>query len=213
LLENVCVWQAALVGKVFDEIDAKLERWLLEQPMFFVGTAPAGAHGHVNVSPKGYPGTFRVLGPHRVAYLDTVGSGAETIAHVHENRRLVLMFCAFAGAPRIVRLHGTGQVHQLGDEPFDALLPTFDVTAIEDAGLADVLRSVIEVDVTRIADSCGYGVPLMQFEGWRPQMRLWADNRLRQEGPDALTAYMRTMNAESIDGLPGIQPELLPERS
>jgi hypothetical protein len=201
------------VGKVFDEIDARLERWLLAQPLFFVGTAPAGAHGHVNVSPKGYPGTFRVLGPHRVAYLDAIGSGAETIAHVHENGRLVVMFCAFSGAPRIVRLHGTGHVYQLGDERFEELLPLFDLAAVEDAGLAGVLRSVIEVDVTRIADSCGYGVPLMQFEGWRPQMRLWADSRIRQDGPDALTTYMRTMNAESIDGLPGIEPELLPGRS
>ncbi len=199
------------VGKVFEEIDGKLEEWLGEQPLFFVGTAPEG-DGHLNLSPKGYPGTFRVLGPRRVAYLDTVGSGIETIAHLNENGRIVIMFCAFAGPPRIVRLHGTGRAVQAGDPRFPELAGAFDRETVASAGIDDVLRSVIEVDVARIADSCGYGVPLMQFEGWRPQMRLWADNRLRNHGPDAITDYAREMNEVSIDGLPGLDLALLAER-
>ncbi len=202
------------MAKIYDEIDRKLEAWISEQPMFFVATAPMSGGGHVNVSPKGNAGALRVLGPRRVAYLDTVGSGAETIAHLRENGRVVVMFCAFAGPPRIVRLHGTGTVAQVGTAGFEELQAMFDLEALGQDGLYEVdLRSVIEVDVTRIADSCGYGVPLMRFEGWRPQGRAWADNRLRAHGPNALMDYSRELNAESIDGLPGIDPELLPQRT
>src|SRR3954471_7074384 len=110
------------MGKVFDAIDDHLREWIARQPMFFVGTAPLAGDGHVNVSPKGPAGTFRVLGPRRVAYLDIVGSGAETIAHVRENGRIVVMFCAFEGAPKILRLHGRGEVLPAGDPRYDALL-------------------------------------------------------------------------------------------
>ena len=197
------------MGKVYEEIDERLSRWIDAQPMFFVATAP-GDRGHPNVSPKGYPGTFRVLGPRRVAYLDAVGSGVETIAHLRADGRIVVMFCAFAGAPRIVRLHGTGTVAQLGDARFEELLSTFDRDAIREAGLEPVLRSVIVVDVDRVSDSCGYGVPLMQFEGWRPQLGSWVENRLRTGGPTALVDYAREKNAVSIDGLPGLETALLP---
>ena len=98
------------MSKIFQEIDDKLARWILRQHMFFVGTAPAAAEGSINVSPKGMDGTFAVLGPRRVGYLDYTGSGTETIAHVRENGRIVLMFCAFEGPPKIIRLHGTGRV-------------------------------------------------------------------------------------------------------
>ena len=201
------------MGKIYDGIDGKLEAWISEQPVFFVATAPTSTDGHVNVSPKGDAATFRVLGPHRVAFLDTVGSGAETIAHLRENGRVVVMFCAFAGPPRIVRLHGRGTVTQIGTQGFDEILAAFDADLIEQSGLADSLRSVIKINVSRVADSCGYGVPLMQFEGWRPQGQAWADNRLRTHGPNALMDYTRELNATSIDGLPGIDPELLPQRT
>src|ERR1700749_5337776 len=98
------------MAKVFDDIDDHLQRWIAAQQMFFVGTAPLAADGHVNVSPKGPIDTLRILDPHTVAYLDMVGSGAETIAHVRENGRIVVMFCAFSGPPRIVRLHGRAEV-------------------------------------------------------------------------------------------------------
>jgi hypothetical protein len=178
------------MGKVFDSIDERLEAWIARQRMFFVGTAPSDG-GHVNVSPKGPIETLRVLDDRTVAYLDLVGSGAETIAHLRENGRIVIMLCAFEGGPRIVRLHGTGEVL---DE---------DAIAFPDVDVLDAQqRSVIRVDVERIADSCGFGVPLMSYVGERPQSRAWAERKLAKEGPSALDDYMAAKNAVSIDGLP-----------
>src|SRR5690242_14942680 len=137
--------------------------------MFFVGTAPSGSDGHVNVSPKGPIGSLRVLDERTVAYLDVVGSGTETIAHLQENGRIVVMLCAFAGPPRILRLHGTGVVHRPDDPDFAALLERCD---FEDPAIPEAHRAIIVVDVTRVADSCGYGVPLMAYEGQRPHQRL-----------------------------------------
>src|SRR5213078_4662034 len=107
--------------KVFDAIDDKLATWIGRQHMFFVGTAPSGDAGHVNVSPKGPIESLRILDPHTVAYLDVIGSGAETIAHLRENGRIVVMLCSFDGPPRILRLHGRGEVVLAGDERFEAL--------------------------------------------------------------------------------------------
>src|ERR687886_550013 len=110
------------MARTYEEIDARLADWIAAQPLFFVGTAPLAADGHVNVSPKGPTGTLRVLGPRRVAYLDLMGSGAETVAHVRENGRIVVMLCAFQGPPRILRLHGRGEVVLPADEGYEALL-------------------------------------------------------------------------------------------
>ncbi|HET9103624.1 MAG TPA: pyridoxamine 5'-phosphate oxidase family protein [Solirubrobacteraceae bacterium] len=185
------------MGKVYEQIEPFLADWIGRQPMFFVGSAPSGDSGHVNISPKGPIGTLRVLGPHTVAYLDLVGSGAETVAHLRENGRIVVMFCAFQGAPRILRLHGRGEVLAPGaiDFPDAPELP------------APMNRAVIRVDVERIADSCGYGVPLMRFEAERENTRRWAEGKLRKGGPNALEAYKAAMNARSIDGLPALEPE------
>ena len=179
---------APAVGKVYEEIDDKLAAWIAQQRLFFVGTAPLAAEGHVNVSPKGDLRWFRILGPREIGYLDFVGSGAETIAHARENGRIVVMFCAFDGPPRIVRLHGRAEVLR----PTDPLAAHFDPPA-------HAVRSVIRVDVERIADSCGYGVPLMSFAGTRTQQAAWQDKMIRNGGFDA---YMAEKNAESIDGLP-----------
>jgi hypothetical protein len=184
------------VGKVYSEIDEKLAAWIEQQHLFFVGTAPLAADGHVNVSPKGDPRWFRITGPREVAYLDFFGSGAETIAHARENGRIVVMFCAFDGPPRIVRLHGRADVVLEGDDGFRELLAHFDPPE-------QGLRSVIRVDVERIADSCGYGVPLMHFEGTRTQQEAWQQKMVRNGG---FEAYAAEKNAESIDGLPAIQP-------
>jgi hypothetical protein len=194
------------VGKVFDGIDERLARWIAAQPMFFVGTAPLDADGHVNVSPKGPIGSLRVLDPLRVAYLDVVGSGAETIAHLRENGRIVIMLCAFAGPPRIVRLHGRGSVVAAGEPGFDELLSScgFDPSAVP-----GVRRSIVTASLDRVADSCGYGVPLMTFEGQREHLELWAAKRIRTRGPDAMLEYQREKNAVSIDGLPALE-HLLP---
>src|SRR3954468_5938300 len=110
------------MAKVFDGIDEHQRAWIAAQPLFFVGTAPRAADGHVNVSPKGPIGTLSVLDEHTIAYLDGVGSGAETIAHVRENGRIAVMLCAFSGPPRIVRLHGRAAVHVPGSQGYAALL-------------------------------------------------------------------------------------------
>jgi hypothetical protein len=189
------------VGKVFDAIDERQQRWISEQAMFFVGTAPLSADGHVNISPKGPIETLAVLDPHTVAYLDLVGSGAETVAHLRENGRIVVMFCAFAGPPRILRLHGQGSVVLAGDPEFDALYARCGFPAPE---VPEARRGVVRVEVQRIADSCGYGVPLMSYEGERRHAGAWAAKKLRAGGPEALLDYQREKNAVSIDGLPAV---------
>ncbi len=189
------------MGKVFEGIDARLERWIAAQPMFFVGTAPLDGDGHVNISPKGPIESLRVLGPSRVAYLDLVGSGAETIAHLRENGRIVIMLCAFEGPPRIVRLHGRGSVVTAGEPAFDELLSScrFDVD-----GVPEIRRSIVTAELDRISDSCGYRVPVMSYQGRREHHDLWAAKRLRVGGPDALLDYQREKNEVSIDGLPAV---------
>jgi hypothetical protein len=194
------------MAKVFDEIDEHLARWIAAQALFFVGSAPLAGDGHVNVSPKGPIGSLRVLGPHEVAYLDIVGSGAETMAHLRENGRIVVMLCAFEGPPRILRLHGEGTVMLPGDAGFDALV---EEAAFEDPAIPESRRAIVRVAVTRIADSCGYGVPLMSVDGHRPHSTLSAQKRLRTGGPDAMDDYIADRNAVSIDGLPAFSPRVV----
>jgi len=189
------------LGKVFDEIDEHLRRWIARQPLFFVATAPLDPEGHVNLSPKGPIGSLQVTGDREVAYLDIVGSGAETIAHLRENGRIVIMFCAFSGPPRIVRLHGRGTVLTPDDERFTELLASHDFAEPE---ASQARRSIIVVDVARISDSCGYGVPLMEHVGEREHADLWAAKKLRTGGEEALVAYQRKKNAVSLDGLPAM---------
>lgn len=195
------------MGKVHDHIDQRLTEWIMRQPMFFVGSAPSGEGGHINLSPKGPIGTFRVLDGHTVAYLDVVGSGAETIAHVRQNGRIVIMFCAFTGPPLILRLHGSGTIVQRGDEGFEQLSASFDQPE-SPAGGADH-RAVVVVDVQRIADSCGFGVPLMEPVGERPQAAAWVESKLRTGGDRALIDYMLEKNTSSLDGLAAVDAELL----
>ena len=182
------------MAKVYEEIDDQLREWLLAQPVFFVGTAPLAADAHVNVSPKGMAGTFAVLGPHRVAYLDYFGSGVETIAHLRENGRIVITCCAFSGPPKIVRLHGRGRAVLTGDPGFDELRELFPKERNQG------LRSVIVVDVTRVADSCGFAVPLMEHVTDRDVL----DRAQSRHEPEYYADYAVTRNATSIDGLPGL---------
>ena len=178
-------------------IDARLASWIRRQRLFFVGTAPSGDGGHVNVSPKGPIETLAVLDERTVAYLDLIGSGIETVAHLRENGRIVVMLCAFEGPPRIVRLHGRGDVVEARTAAFDDLATAcgFDVPVNA--------RAIVRVAVDRIADSCGYGVPLMDYVGERPQQAVWVERKLAQS-PTALDDYVRDENARSIDGLRGI---------
>jgi hypothetical protein len=191
------------VGRTYEGIDERLRRWIEQQPLFFVGTAPRGDDGHVNVSPKGPIGSLCVLEPLRVAYLDVVGSGAETIAHLRENGRIVVMFCAFDGPPRILRLHGRGVVHTPGSADFDDLL---DRCRFVEPTVPAARRAVIDVSVTRVSDSCGYGVPLMTFDAHRPHQDAWAEKKVRVGGAEALRDYQRERNARSLDGLPAVDP-------
>jgi predicted pyridoxine 5'-phosphate oxidase superfamily flavin-nucleotide-binding protein len=179
------------VGKTRSEIDDVARQFIEAQRVFFVASAPLDAGGHVNLSPKGLD-TFRILGPTTVAYLDFNGSGVETIAHLKENGRIVLMFCAFQGPPDIFRLYGHGRVIEAHEAEFAALAESFPTR--ENA------RSIIVVEVTRVTDSCGYGVPLFKYEGEREQLQAWARNR----GPERLKAYREEKNRQSVDGLPGI---------
>jgi hypothetical protein len=169
--------------------------------MFFVGSAPLDGDGHVNVSPKGPIDTLKVLTPTSVAYLDMIGSGAETIAHVRENGRIVIMLCAFEGPPRILRLHGQGEVVPASDGRFSELM---ELCGFAQPSIPEARRAIVLVEVARVADSCGYGVPLMKHEGDRPHMPLWAAKKVRVGGADALLDYQREKNAVSIDGLPAV---------
>lgn len=185
------------MSKVLEAVDPRLARFLLAQPVFFVGTAPLSGTGHVNLSPKGMTGTFAVLGPLRVAYLDYTGSGAETIAHLRENGRIVLMFCAFDGPPNIVRLHGRGRVVLTGDPEFAELRTAFPKQR------AKGQRSIVVVDVERVSDSCGFAVPKMELVEDRDLLDRHADSK----DEDYFDVYWRTRNATSIDGLEALAPE------
>ncbi|HYM74979.1 MAG TPA: pyridoxamine 5'-phosphate oxidase family protein [Candidatus Dormibacteraeota bacterium] len=179
------------MGKSHAQIDDTLAKLIEEQHVFFVATAPLASDGSINLSPKGLD-SFRILGPKTVAYLDVVGSGVETIAHLKENGRIVLMFCMFEGPPNIVRLHGRGRVVEPNSAEFAGLAAQF--PAYEST------RSIIVVEITRISDSCGFGVPLMKYEGDRNQHFSWADKK----GPEGLKTYKQEKNRRSIEGLPGL---------
>jgi len=189
------------MGKVFEEIDDHLRRWIARQRMFFVATAPLSGDGRINVSPKGPIDTLRVLGPREVAYLDHHGSGNETVAHLRENGRVVVMLCAFEGPPKIVRLHGRGELVLHGDPRFDELMLEWGFAAL---GPEASFRSIVRVDIERISDSCGYGVPLMSYEGEREHYRLSVEKKVRVKGADGYRAMARERGARSIDGLPSL---------
>jgi len=189
------------VAQTFEEISDHHREWVSRQSMFFVATAPLGADGHVNLSPKGPIGSLRILGPRRVAYLDVGGSGAETIAHVRENGRIVIMLCAFQGPPRILRFHGSARVVVRDEAGFDDLLAE---GRFEDASLPEARRAIVDVDVTRVSDSCGYTVPLMSVEGERQHHQLSAAKRLRNVGETGYWEHRLSTNATSIDGLPAL---------
>lgn len=179
------------MAEVLDHIDQDIRGWIERQKIFFVATAPLAGDGFVNCSPKGLD-SLRVLDEHTLAYLDLTGSGVETVAHVNENGRIVVMLCAFEGPPRIMRFHGTGEVIVPGSEAFDGLMGAF--------APMDGVRSIIRVAVSRISSSCGYGVPLMDFQEERRALPAWVDKR----GPEGIAEYQRSVNARSLDGLAGV---------
>ena len=159
--------------------------------MFFVATAAPDAH--VNVSPRGLD-TFRVLGPNRVAWLDLTGQRRRDHSPPRADGRITLMFCAFEGLPKILRLYGKGEVCEPGDAGYDELRPHFPDLPGE--------RAIIDVSVDRIADSCGFGVPRMDLVGPRDQLLTSAERK----GPEKMAEYRKLKNSRSIDGLPGLDP-------
>lgn len=180
------------MGKIFSEITPEIQEWIEKQKMFFVSTAPLSSSGHVNCSPKGLD-SFRILSPTRVAYQDLTGSGVETIAHLRENRRITFMFCAFDGPPKIFRLYGKGEVVLPGDELFHVVHQHFPHRI--------GIRSYIVTDLTRITDSCGYGVPQYEFKKDRDHMIKWAEHK----GEPGVLEYQNEKNLQSIDGLSGLK--------
>lgn len=179
------------MSKLYSELNDKLVKFIQAQKMFFVATAPLSDKGHVNVSPKGY-NSFKIIDPMTVAYLDYGGSGIETHAHVVENGRITIMFCAFEGKADIIRLYGEGSVCAFHDEGFAeklAWFPDFDRA-----------RAIITVKLTRISDSCGWGVPFYEFTGEREQLKIAHKHKSVEEWKE----YRYERNAQSIDGLPGL---------
>ncbi len=182
------------MSKQCENIDRALADWLQRQHIFFAATAPLSPSGHVNCSPKGGD-CFRVLGPMEVAYLDYTGSGAETAAHLRENGRIVLMFCAFEGMPNVVRLHGQGEALTKDDAGYEALTALFPANP--------GTRAVVRISVSRVSTSCGFSVPLMDFCAQRDTLDRWAASK----GPEGLDEYRAQKNARSIDGLAALVDE------
>ena len=179
------------MGKEYTEISERIQQWIERQRMFFVATAPLSGQGHVNCSPKGLD-TFRVLGPREIAYVDLGGSGIETVAHLKENGRIVIMMCAFDGPPMIYRFYGEGSVLEPHEDGFDELLARFPAQP--------TCRNIIRVAVNRIVDSCGFGVPYYEFKSDRPSLTNYYENRTDEE----ILEYRRVRNGTSLDGLPGL---------
>src|SRR6476659_9830717 len=190
------------MATLFDRIEDAHRDWIARQSLFFVGTAPLDESGHINVSPKGPIGSLRVLDDHTVAYLDAYGSGTETIGHLRENGRIVVMLCAFEGPPRILRLHGRGRVLQAGTAAYEELVAQ---VQFDDPSTPLSRRAIVLVDVTRVADSCGYGVPEMDFVRNREHLPLAHAKKERVKGAEYREIQV-TRNSHSIDGLEALRP-------
>ena len=177
-----------MMGKFENSISVKLQKWIKKQKIFFVSTAPLSATGHINCSPKGLD-SFRIIDDKTVVYEDLTGSGAETIAHINENKRIVIMFCAFEGASLIVRLYGEGEIITKNEEVFSTIQQFFTPRS--------GVRAYIKINLTRVSDSCGYSVPLYEFKQDRDVLDKWFDRK----GEDGLVQYQKENNQISLDGL------------
>ncbi|MCQ4209766.1 pyridoxamine 5'-phosphate oxidase family protein [Streptomyces longispororuber] len=192
------------MGKSYERIDGRLRSFIEEQPVFFTATAPLSGDGTVNLSPKGLKGSFAVVDEHTVAYLDFAGSNAETIAHLRENGRITLMWCAFQGPPNIVRVHGRGEPVFRDDPRFTELLGHFEGVDVTRSGL----RAIIVVHAEHVRDTCGFAVPFMTYDEERT---LHGDYFARKDD-EALDAYFQKKEyiGRSMDGLPGLPLPLPP---
>ena len=177
------------MGKFWDSIQPVHQTFIEKQMMFFTGTAPLRADGHVNLSPKGLD-SFRVLSPTRVAYMDMIGSGNETSAHLLENSRITFMFCAFDGPPNILRLYGNGYTVLPGDAEWAEMANQFEVLPNT--------RQFILATIYKVQTSCGFNVPLYKYTGERDHATKWAEKK----GTEGLKEYVQEKNRLSLDGLP-----------
>ncbi len=180
------------MGKEFKEIDARIKNWIERQHLFFVSTAPLSGEGMINCSPKGLDG-LRVTGPHQLVYADVGGSGIETVAHLKENGRIVIMLCAFTGPPKIFRFYGKGRSVEPHQSEFSELEKHFEHL--------HTIRNFVVVDVACIRDACGFGVPVLSYESERDAHQKWASDKSREQ----LDQYRLEKNAQSLDGLPGLE--------
>ncbi|MER7667101.1 pyridoxamine 5'-phosphate oxidase family protein [Kitasatospora sp. NPDC096128] len=192
------------MGKQYESIDGRLRQFIERQPVYFVATAPLAGDGHVNLSPKGRSGTLAIIDELTLAYLDFGGSQAETIAHLRENGRITLMWCAFDGPPNVVRVHGRGEPVFRDDPRFAELLARFEPGA-DGSGL----RAIVLVRAERVSDSCGYAVPFMDYRADRDLHAQYFDRKDEEE----FSAYCerKPLVVTSIDGLPAL-PLPLPDR-
>jgi len=187
------------MGKEFKQIDANIQRWIERQHMFFVSTAPLDGNGLINCSPKGLDG-LRVTGSRQLVYADVGGSGIETVAHLGQNGRIVIMLCAFEGPPKIMRFYGKGRSVESHHKEFEELKQQFEHLP--------TIRNFVVVDVTLIRDACGFGVPELRYHGERKAHQKWASNKSSEE----LIEYRKLKNTTSLDGLPGLgSKDKLPE--
>ena len=186
---EVSLLQLFLMGKFHTTITDHHKEFIESQHLFFVSTAPLDGNGHINLSPKGLD-CFRILSDNTVAYMDIVGSGNETSAHILENGRITFMFCAFGGPPNILRLYGKGYTILPGDPQWAGLSSHFT--------LLPSTRQIIVADIFKVQTSCGFGVPYYQYTGERDHAHKWADKK----GPEGLEEYKKEKNLVSLDGLP-----------
>ncbi|KAF9646297.1 hypothetical protein BDM02DRAFT_3171887 [Thelephora ganbajun] len=196
--------------KYWEHLQPEHIAWIVAQKLFWVATSPLSPDGHINVSPKGVAGTFHVINEHKVWYEDLTGSGIETISHIRENGRITVMFSAFEGAPRIVRLFGKGTVYEFGSKEYTELIPP------EKRNPGS--RAVIMVDIYQVSSSCGYAVPFYSYQGERHALNQFFNNKEQKdneaeadaEDPSMCKAesgikeYWENKNAKSLDGLPGL---------
>ncbi|KAF4610989.1 hypothetical protein D9613_006715 [Agrocybe pediades] len=210
------------MGKFFDEIPSFLVPWIKQQKIFFVASAALSEKGHVNVSPKGFEGTFHIVDSKTVWYEDMSGSGIETTAHLKENGRMTIMFVAFEGPPRITRLFGYGKVYEFDSPEYNSLIP------LEKRQPGS--RSIIKLDIHKVGTSCGYSIPFFDFKCDRMKLHGMAAQKESQDikaascfdesdpsnevedgqvlpplPENGLKGYWRAHNAKSIDGLTGLE--------
>ncbi|MFF5567316.1 pyridoxamine 5'-phosphate oxidase family protein [Streptomyces sp. NPDC012623] len=192
------------MGKRYERIDGRIRTFIEEQPVFFTATAPLAGDGHVNLSPKGREGTLVVIDELTLAYLDFGGSGAETIAHLRENGRITLMWCAFSGPPKVLRVHGRGEPVFRDDPRWAEYIPYFEGADGPSA------RAVIVIHAERVSDACGFAVPFMDYREERTQHA----EHFGRKSDEEFAAYCAKKDyvGVSLDGLPAL-PLPLPART